>query len=94
MKLDAYSKIIAVILIWAVGALLMTLVYQKLREMGFIYDNPDFIKTPTGQWEKIYEPTWNSRKVIFGICGLCFFGLMAARVTQIIVSEVNKEEVK
>lgn len=63
-----------VIFIWAILAFGMSVVYYWLKDVGFIWDNPD----PGND-----SPGWNGRKVIFGIVGIASFILTIVKIVLI-----------
>jgi hypothetical protein len=84
--MSKYTKVSIVIIIWAVSSLFMSLLYYWLKDIGFIFDNPDYLKLPDGGY-RYNEMSWNTRKVIFGLTGLSFFAIAVVKIIDIVSDE-------
>lgn len=77
-----------VIFFWGLLSFCLSILYYWLKEKGIIWDNPDWVKLPTGEWHKI-EFDWNSRKVVFAIMSFGYFVLTVFRIILIWNTNMN-----
>ncbi len=84
MKLSKFTKVSIVIVLWAVGAFLMSMFYYYLKTIGLIWDNADTFLT-----EPKYKPdfSFNSRKVILGITAGAFLLLTIVKIADIVSND-------